>query len=56
MKIPGDPRTKEMQETAADKIIELLKNPEKTEEIRKSMELPVEETWENSAEKWQNLF
>jgi hypothetical protein len=51
--VDGDPRTREMQEKAAQKVIELLNNTEMTEEIRKNMKIPYEETWENIASRWE---
>lgn len=51
--IEGDPRSKIMQEKTAEKVIEILKNPELAESLRQG---PVNETWENTALEWLKLF
>jgi hypothetical protein len=56
IKVEGDPRSKEMQEKTADVVIDLLMNEEKTEEIRKNLRVPSDQTWENTAEKWVKEF
>lgn len=53
--IDGDPKTQEMQERAADKVIELLQNPELCREQRERMKLEPE-TWDSTAQKWLEMF
>ncbi|MDJ0553301.1 MAG: glycosyltransferase family 1 protein [Microcoleaceae cyanobacterium MO_207.B10] len=53
VKVEGHPYEQDIQEALADKIVELLKNPEKLQEISKEFsELVKDETWENVAQLW----
>ncbi|MDJ1169428.1 glycosyltransferase family 1 protein [Roseofilum sp. BLCC_M154] len=55
MKAPGNPYKQTTQEAVAMKIIELLNNQDRLEEIRQEFQqLAQEETWENSAKLWLN--
>jgi hypothetical protein len=54
--IKGRPSSKSMQESAADKVIELIQNETLADETRKTIELAKKETWENTGEKWLELF
>jgi glycosyltransferase involved in cell wall biosynthesis len=55
VKVAGNPYEKELQESIAYQIVELLKNPEKLAEIRqKNRELVRAETWDNIARLWLN--
>jgi len=54
--IEGEPKLRETQEKASEKIIELLQNQEYTEKLRNSLDVPSEETWERVSEKWLQLF
>ncbi|NEQ36352.1 MAG: glycosyltransferase family 4 protein [Okeania sp. SIO3I5] len=53
VKVAGNPYEKDIQESIAYQIVELLKNPEKLAEIRESnQKLVRKETWENIAKTW----
>jgi len=53
IKVPGNPYDRNTQEAVAEKVIELLKNPEKLAEISQEFqELAQRETWENTAKLW----
>jgi len=55
IKAPGNPYEKTTQEAVAMKIIELLNDRDRLEEIRQEFQqLAQEETWENSAKLWLN--
>jgi len=56
VRIDGNPRIRETQEKAADLIINLLQNEGKAEAIRGALPIPSNETWENTAKKWIELF
>jgi hypothetical protein len=56
IKVEGNSTTQETQEKGADLIIEMLKNTESTDNYRKNMKIPKEETWENVSKKWIELF
>ncbi len=53
LKIAGDPFAPETQEAIARQIVELLKNPDRLEQIRQDFQEKVKgETWDNIAQKW----
>jgi glycosyltransferase involved in cell wall biosynthesis len=53
VKVPGNPYTKDTQESVAWKIIELMKNPSELQEIReKFADIVKNETWEKVAQLW----
>ncbi|NOK71006.1 MAG: hypothetical protein GFH25_541266n55 [Chloroflexi bacterium AL-N10] len=53
VKVSGNPHFQATQEALAYKIVELLKNPEKLQEISQQFsELVKDETWENIAKLW----
>ena len=53
LKVPGNPYLQETQESLAGKIVELLKNPPRLEEIRlKFQDSAKEETWDKIALAW----
>jgi hypothetical protein len=53
VKVPGNPYEQDTQEALAYTIVELLKQPDQIEEIRKKFSEKVqEETWENIARSW----
>ena len=53
LKVPGNPYLQETQESLAGKIVELLKNPQRLEEIRlKFQDFAKEETWDKIALAW----
>ncbi len=53
LKIAGDPFAKETQEAIARQIVELLKNPDRLEQIRQDFQEKVKaETWDNIAQQW----
>jgi glycosyltransferase involved in cell wall biosynthesis len=57
VKIAGEPEAKETQEAVADKIVELLKNPQQLEDIRQDCQEKVKhETWDEIAKIWANNF
>jgi hypothetical protein len=57
VKISGDPLSQETQEAVAYKIVELLKNPQELEIVRKQcMEAVKHETWDQIAKVWAQEF
>lgn len=54
--VPGDSKTQEVQEKAADEIIRLLNDEDYYSKIKSSLVIPYEETWENTAQKWMEMF
>lgn len=57
VKVEGEPKAQETQETVAYKIIELLQNPQELENIRqKFYTLAVQETWDKIAQVWLHNF
>ncbi len=53
LKVPGNPYLQETQESLAGKIVELLKNPQRLEEMRlKFQDFAKEETWDKIALAW----
>lgn len=57
LRIPGEPAAPETQAAIADKIIELLQNPDRLEEIRQKFQaIAQQETWENIAKVWMDEF
>jgi len=54
--IEGDPKKRECQENAAEKIIEFLKDNEKAEKQRKETLKNNLETWEEISERWIKVF
>lgn len=56
VKVPGNPRTKECQETAGKMVAELLLNRNKRNLVLEKLKTAEIETWESTAEKWESLF
>lgn len=54
--VPGNPKEQNTQEKAAEVIVKILTDNNYENEIRKNLSIPYYETWENTAEKWINLF
>lgn len=54
--IEGDPHKKETHERGADKIIEILRKPKVAEKLRKELIVPLDETWNETGQKWLNVF
>lgn len=53
--IDGDPKTQEVQEKGAEKIIEILQNNDLAENIRKTLVVE-NESWENVANRWLEIM
>jgi glycosyltransferase involved in cell wall biosynthesis len=56
LRIEGSPSTQSMQEKTADKVIELLQNPELANEMRAKVTVPASETWASVSNKWVELM
>lgn len=56
VRVEGDPRTKNCQELAGKTVAEILLNKNKRLDLLKKLYIVNSETWENTAEKWEELF
>ena len=53
LRLPGDPNDSKVQEAVAGKVVELLKDPVKLEELsQNSRQIARTETWDNIAQLW----
>jgi glycosyltransferase involved in cell wall biosynthesis len=57
VRVSGDPLTQIGQEAIANKVVELLKHPERLERLRSQLKEKIySETWDNIARRWINRY